>query len=138
MKTALRTVAGLLAGLALAFLLVVAVEMFSAVVHPVPEDFGGTTGEMCQHVERYTQWVLAIVVPMWAFTAFAGVWIAQKVGNVYSAAIVGLLIPASLVLNLSMLPYPIWFKIAILLAVAAAMLIAIRSSRPKTGASQVT
>ncbi len=38
MKTALRTLLAVVAGLALAFVLVIAVELFSAVVHPVPRD----------------------------------------------------------------------------------------------------
>ena len=137
MKTAFRTVAAILAGLLLAFALVVAVEMFSAVVHPFPEDFGGTTEEVCQHVERYPPWVLAVVVPMWAGTAFAGVWTAQKVGNLPAAAIVALLLLAALVSNLAMLPYPLWFKIACLLAIPAAMMIGIGRFRHMPAASQV-
>src|SRR5687768_1893240 len=81
MKTALRALAGVLAGLLVSFILVVAVELISDVVHPLPKDFGGTKEEMCQHVERYPQWVLAMVVPLWAAAAFAGTWTAQKVGN---------------------------------------------------------
>src|SRR5438045_1803118 len=60
MKAVLRTLAAVFAGLLVLFILVVAVELFSAVVHPLPEDFGGTTEEMCRHVERYPQWVLAV------------------------------------------------------------------------------
>ena len=63
MKTVLRTLAAVLAGIAVLFLMVVAVELFSAVVHRLPKDFGGTNQEMCQHVERYPSWVLAVVVP---------------------------------------------------------------------------
>ena len=62
----------------MAFLLLVGVELFSAVVHPVPPNFGGTKEEMCQHVARYPQWVLAVVVPLWALTAFLGAWTARK------------------------------------------------------------
>lgn len=52
-------------------------EGFSAVVHPLPEDFGGTMEEMCRHVEKYPQWVLAVVVPMWAVAALVGTWMAE-------------------------------------------------------------
>lgn len=121
MKAVLRALAGVLVGLALSFLLVVGVEMFSAVVHPFPEDFGGTPEEVCRHVERYPNWVLAVVVPAWALTAFVGTWAARRIGNVYSATIVGLLLLAGVVLNISMLPYPIWFEIAIVLAVLIAV-----------------
>jgi hypothetical protein len=119
-KASLRTLAGTLLGLFVAFVLIVGVEGFSAVVHPLPEDFGGTMEEMCRHVERYPQWVLAVVVPMWAIAALVGTWIAQRIGNMYSSGIVGLLLVSALVLNLSMLPYPIWFKAVTLLVVPAA------------------
>ncbi|HEX2518177.1 MAG TPA: hypothetical protein VHK04_01370, partial [Castellaniella sp.] len=60
------------------------VELFSAVVHPLPEDFGGTTEELCRHVERYPPWVLALVVPAWAVTALVGTWTAKRMGNLCS------------------------------------------------------
>jgi hypothetical protein len=121
--TALRTLAAILVGMLLAFVVVVAVEFFGGVVHPLPGDFGGTTEEMCRHVEAYQSWVLAVVVPAWAFAAFVGTWAAKRIGNVYSFTIVGLLLLAGLVLNLSMLPYPLWFKIACLVAIPAAVVI---------------
>lgn len=121
MKEVLRTLAAVLASLLVLFLLVVAVELFSAVVHPLPEDFRGTTEEMCRHVERYPHWVLAIVVPAWALAAFVSIWAAQRIGNLYSSAIVGLLLLAALVFNISMLPYPSWFKIANLLVIPTAI-----------------
>ena len=128
MNTALRTVAAIVAGLIVAFILIVALELFSGVVHPLPEDFGGTMEEMCQHVARYPAWVLAIAVLCWGLTALVGTWIAQKIGNVYSAVIVGLTLLAALVLNISMLPYPIWFKIANLLVIPTAIVLGGRLS----------
>lgn len=121
MKAVLRTLAAVLAGLLVLATLVVAVELFSAVVHPLPEDFGGTTEEMCQHVERCPHWVLAVVVPAWAVAAFASTWTARRIGNLYSSAIVGLLLLAALVFNVSMLPYSTWFKVANLLVIPIAV-----------------
>ena len=80
-KASLRILAGIVIGLVVAFILVVGVEGFSAVVHPLPKDFGGTMEEMCRHVERYPQWVLAAVVPMWAVAALVSTWIAQRIGS---------------------------------------------------------
>ena len=120
MQAAVRTLAAVVIGLVVAFILVVAVELFSSVVHPLPEDFGGTMEEMCRHVERYPSWILAVVVPAWALTAFAGTWTAQRIGNFYSAAFVGLLLVASLVFNVSMLPYPLWFKVVCLIVIPIA------------------
>ena len=76
---------------------------------------------MSQHVQRCPPWVLAVVVPAWAVAAFVGTWTARIIGNRYASATVGLLLLAALVLNLSLLPYPMWFKIANLLALPLAV-----------------
>lgn len=131
MKTALWTFAGVVAGLALAFVLVVAVEGFSDVVHPFPEGSGKTMDEVCEHVARYPAWVLAVVVPAWAITTLLAVWTAQKIGNLFSATFVGLFLLAMVAFNLSMLPYPIWFNVANLIAVPAAILLGMRWGRTK-------
>jgi hypothetical protein len=136
MAAALRGIAAIIAGMIVAIILVVAVEFFSAVVHPVPPDFKGTMEEMCLHVARYPQWVLALVVPAWAGTALASTWIAGRLGNRYCGLFIGLILLAALVFNLSKLPYPIWFKILNLLAIPAAVLLGdfllIRRATPGT------
>lgn len=131
MKTVLLTVAAILAGLLVLFALVVAVELFSAVVHPLPEGSGMTKEEICRHVERYPPWVLAVVVPAWGAAAFAATWTARRIGNLFSAAIVGLLLLAGLVCNLAMLPYPMWFKWTNLLAIPFAVLAGSRASKSR-------
>lgn len=136
MKAVLRTFAAVLAGLLVLFALVVAVELFSAVVHPLPEDFGGTSEEMCRHVERYPHWVLAAVVGLWAAASLASVWTAGRIGNLSSSAIVGLLLLTALGLNVWMLPYPAWFKTATLLVIPVAILAGSRlATRRKTAAA---
>ena len=70
MATLFRTLVAIIAGMLVALVLVVAVELFGAVVHPVPADFGGTKEEICEHVARYPHWVLALVVPAWGAIAF--------------------------------------------------------------------
>jgi hypothetical protein len=121
MASVLRAAGALVAAMLVAFILVVAVELFSAVVHPVPPDFSGTMDEMCKHVERYPHWVLAVVVPTWAGTALASTWMAGRLGNRGCALFIGLLLLAALAFNISMLPYPIWFKIANLIATPSAI-----------------
>jgi hypothetical protein len=111
-----------------ALILVAAVEFLSAIVHPVPPDFKGTMEEMCQHVARFPRWVLALVVPAWAGTAFASTWISGRLGNRFCALFIGLLLLAAVIYNLSMLPYPIWFKILNLLAIPTASLLGDRLS----------
>lgn len=129
MLTALvRILTGAFLGSLVAFVVIVGVEVFSNVVHPFPTDFGGTHDEVCRHVERYPAWVLAAVVPLWGVAALAGSWIARRIGNLPAAWIVGLLLVSGLVLNLSMLPYPIWFKAGNLVVLPTAILAGIRSA----------
>ena len=137
MTTVFRLVGSIVAGMLVAFILAIVVELFSSVVHPVPLDFGGTTEEMCLHVERYPQWVLAVVVPLWAATEFTSTWITGKLGNRGGALCVGLLLFAGLGFNLAMLPYPIWFKIACLIAIPAAIVAALYLS-PRRPAAPAT
>jgi hypothetical protein len=121
MATVFRAVGAIVAGMLVAFILVVAVEVFSAVVHPLPPNFGGTMDDMCKHVERYPHWVLAVVVPAWAGTAFVSTWIARRLGNRGCAVFIGLLLLTALIFNISMLPYPIWFKLASLIVIPCAI-----------------
>jgi hypothetical protein len=131
MLVVLRTIAGIVVGLVAAFVLVIAVEAFGSVAHPVPKDFGGTMEEMCRHVERFPQWVLAVSAVAWAGTAFVGTWTSKKLGNLYSFAVVALLLLGGMIFNIAKLPYPIWFKIACLILVPAAIFGAGRCATPR-------
>lgn len=127
MTAVFRVLGSIVVALLLAFALVVAVELYSAVVHPFPADFDAKSMEqMCQHVARYPHWVLASIVPMWAGTAWVSTWLACRIGNRGSAIFVGLLLLVGALFNVVQLSYPLWFKIvmplAILLAIAAAVL----------------
>lgn len=128
MAIVLRCMVAIIAGMIVAFVVVIGVELFSAVVHPLPPDFNGTMEEMCRHVERYPDWVLALVVAAWAGAAFAGTWLAGRIGNRACALSVGLLLIAAVVFNVAKLPYTLWFKIVILLVVPIAVVLGDRWS----------
>jgi hypothetical protein len=106
-----RWLLGVALGGVAAFVLVVAVELFSAVVHPFPSDFSGSEEAMCEHVANYPAWVLAVIVPMWSAVAWSATWVAGRIGGLVAAVTIGVLLLAALALNLSMLPYPMWFKL---------------------------
>jgi hypothetical protein len=127
MVTALRAVCSILAGVALALVLVIAVELVSAVIHPVPPGFTGTMDEMCKHVERYPHWVLALVVPAWGGTTFASTWVTTRIGGRACGAFVGLVLLAAVVFNIAKLPYSTWFKVLNLIAIPAAIYFGLRS-----------
>lgn len=136
MATVLRAMGAIAAGMAVAMILVVAVEFLSLIVHPFPEGFKGTTEEVCRHVERFPAWVLAVAVVAWGGSAFAGTWTAGRLGNRRCALFLGLLLLSALVLNISMLPYPPWFKVGGLIVISMAILCGYRLSslRPSAAA----
>jgi hypothetical protein len=114
----LRCLGAIVAAAVLALVLVIAVEMFSNVVHPLPPDC--TMEEMCAHVARYPHWVLGVVVLLWGGTAFISTWVAARLGNRGCGVFIGLLLLAAVAQNVSMLPYPSWFEVVILIAIPAA------------------
>jgi hypothetical protein len=139
MAAGLRTLGGIAAGLVVTFILIVAVEFLSAVLHPFPEEFKGTHEEVCRHVERFPQWVLAVAVAAWGVTAFAGTWTAGRVGSRGCALFLGLLLLAALIFNISMLPYSHWFKMASLIVIPMAIACGYRmSSRRARAAANIT
>jgi len=135
MKSAGRTLLAVVAGMALALALVVAVELFSSVVHPFPADFNGNMGE---HVRRYPHWVLGVVVLAWGATSTAATWVASRVGGRLAGIVVGLLLAWALIFNLTMLPYTTWFKTAMFSAFPIACLLGIRYGRRVPSPAAVT
>jgi hypothetical protein len=133
--TIVRAVGAVVAGLAVALTLVVAVEFLSATVHPPPPGFKGSFEEVCQHVKRYPQWVLAVGVAAWGVTAFAGTWTAGRLGNRGCALFLGLLLLLAVIFNVSTLPYPLWFKIANLIVIPMAIVCGYGLSRRRTTAA---
>jgi len=146
-----RFLAAILPGIVVATALLVSVEFATSIIHPLPPDFGSTQEEMCAHVARYPQWFLAAAVPAWSFTALAATWIAKRIGTRdsaspsgrgrelssgrgnYAAITIGLLLILAVLFNVSLLPYPSWFKVFAAAGVIAGALIAIKSGRRRLG-----
>jgi hypothetical protein len=134
MSAFLRSLGAIFAAVATTFVLLIAVELFSAVVHPTPPDFKGTMEETCLHVARYPPWVLAVVIPMWAFIGFLSTWLAGRLGNRGCAAVVGFLFLAAVICNVAMLPYPLWFKVVQPIAVVIAIAYGFRLAQHRQAA----
>lgn len=126
LANAFRNCAAVIVALIVALIQVILVELWSAVVHPLPPDFGETMDEMCQHVADYPDWVLAVVVPAWGFSVFLSTWIARRIGSRGAAIFTGVLLLAAVLFNISMLPYPIWFKIVMPIAILPAIVLGSR------------
>jgi len=125
--TAFRVVAGFAAGIVVALAMFIAVELFSAVAYPTPTDFDGSMEQMCEHVAHYPNWVLAVVVPLWGFTALLSIGTARRIGGRIAASLVGVLLIAGVIGNVSLLPYPLWFKITCVIIVSIAVVLAVRT-----------
>jgi hypothetical protein len=108
MKAFGRILLAVAAGMALAFVLVVLVELFSSVVHPFPADFNGNIPE---HGKRYPHWVLAAAALFWGVASAAATWVASRIGGLPAAIVVTLLLGWALTFNLTALPYTLRFKI---------------------------
>jgi hypothetical protein len=134
MATVVRSVVAILAALAVALVLIVAVEIASNAVHPFPPEFTGTKEEVCRHVENYPSWILALAIPAWGGTTFLSSWIATRIGSRIHGLVIGLLLLSAVICNMSMLPYPLWFEALNLLVFPLATLLGMRSGRrePKT------
>ena len=115
----LRSAGAVVAALIVALVLVVAVELVGAAVHPPPEDFDGTPEAMHAYVANYPGWILAFVVLIWGGTTFLSTWLATRLGTNRHPAhglAVGLFLFAAVLFNMSKLPYPIWFEVLNLVA----------------------
>lgn len=135
MGTVLRSIGAIVAGMLLALALVIAVELWSSFVHPLPPGFEHTQEAMCAHVERYPQWVLAVAVVAWGATTYASTWVASRLGNWVCGGLVGLLLLAAVLFNMSMLPYPLWFEAANVVVFPLATLLGLRGARRRQSAA---
>ena len=129
MRNSVRIVGSVLLALLIAGLMLAIIEVFSATVHPYPNDFGGSREEVQKHIEEYPRWSLALVVPMWMVTTFLSVLLARILGGSSAAIIVGLILVAGAFLFVFVLPYPVWFEIANILGIPAATFMVFRLYR---------
>jgi hypothetical protein len=112
----LRSAGSVVAGLVVAFVPIVAAEVFSEIFYPFPagidpKDFN----EVCKaHVARYPTWVLAGGAAIWATAPLAGAWLATRLGTARHPAhgiVVGAILLALAAFNMALLPYPVWFPV---------------------------
>jgi len=144
MRLFLRTILAIIAGMVLALVLVIAVEFFSSIVHPLPPGANENMDALCQHVAKYPHWVLGVVVLAWCATTFLAVWTATKIGRVAAGVVVSLLLLGAIGFNVAMLPYVTWFKIMMPTCSLVACYVGVRWGRrnkaqePATNAVEAT
>lgn len=113
LKSLVQSGGAVLLGLVVATVLIIGVEVFSSIVHPFPPDVDPTDFEVCKaHVARYPWGVLLLGALAWGLTTFLSAWLATRLGSGRHRAhgiVVGAILLALAIMNMSMLPYPIWF-----------------------------
>ncbi len=119
----LKTLGAFGSGIIVAFACIIIVELVSNALYPLPADFDQTPEQICLHVASFPAWVLAFVVFAWGLIGCFSCWVARRIGNVVSATMLGVLLVAAVGLNLSMLPYAMWFKIVIAIVMPSACLL---------------
>jgi hypothetical protein len=129
----LRSTGSLILGLAVAFVLVVGVEVVSAVMHPYPPDFDPNSFEACkEHVARYPTPALVMGAVGWALAVFLSTAVATRLGTGRHPAhgiLLGAFLFAMACFNMLMLPYPLWFELANVILFPLATFLAIRWCR---------
>lgn len=111
----LRSAAAVLAGFVIAFIGVVGVELMSSILHPLPPGTDPNDFQACcEHVARYPAGVLLLCGVAWWLVVFLSCWVATRLGtnrHLAHGIVLGLILLALAVFNMSMLPYPGWFWI---------------------------
>lgn len=141
-RSLMRSTGAIILSLVVAGVLLVAIEAFSASVHPFPPEADPMDLEDCRaHVAQYPQWVLAVAAIGWYFTVFVSCWLATRLGTGSHPAhgiAVGLLLLLLAGFNMFLLPYPLWFETAnyviFPIAIFAAVRLGSRGRSPRTGA----
>ena len=134
-KTTLQSAGAILLSLVIAFLLVAGLEVLSAILHPWPADFAGTSEEIAMQVETYPTWALALLGGVgWGGTMFFSVWMATRLGSnrkPIHGYLVGVTLISAVIFNISMLPYPTWFSLLNLVVLPTALYFGVRLGKAR-------
>jgi len=129
----MRSIGAIVLSLIVAMALIIAVEVVTTIFHPFPAGADTTDHEVVEaHVAKFPHWVLGIAVVGWGVTTFVSAWIATRLGAGRHPAhgfAIGSLLFVAAAFNMYMLPYPIWFELAILLILPLAILGAVKLGR---------
>lgn len=117
----LRTVLGIVAGVVLAFVVIMALEMVSFVAFPPPAGLDPADPEDVKRIAAAAPMAAKVLVVFcWFAGALAGGWLARRLSRTsWAGWVIAGLIAVSGIANVLMIPHPLWMQIA---AVAAPLL----------------
>ena len=117
----LRSILAVVVGVILAGVVVLAVESIGHIVYPPPADLDASNPEALKaYVAHAPIGVLLFVLLAWAAGSFVGGWSAARIARrapSFHAMIVGSLVLLSGIATMLMIPHPLWFWIAGILAI---------------------
>jgi len=116
----LRKIGATLAGIVLAFAVIVIVEMVGNALYPLPPGVDPRNPEsLARAMRNVPAAALAVVVIGWTAGALAGSWLAARIArSVWPAVIVGALVVCGAVANMLTIPHPLWMWITSIVLVA--------------------
>jgi hypothetical protein len=118
-----RSFFAVVAGIAVTFFFVAAVEVVCAVLWPFPEGVDHADIQACKaHVASLPQLAFIIQSVGWGLAAFCSSYVATRFGSGRHSAhgiVLGTVFLAAAVFNMLMLPYPLWHWVANLILIPA-------------------
>ena len=112
MGPGMRGFVGVLLGVALAFAITFAVELVNGMIYPPPPGTDFANPESVKAAMAVMpKAALGVVLFGWAVAALAGSWLAAKFARPagWPPLTVGILLLAAAVMNMYMIPHPVWF-----------------------------
>ncbi len=128
-----RGVVAVVLGFLAAAFFIMAVEGVWAVLDPFPDRADPADVEVCKaHVAQLPASAFLICVGGWGLAVLASSWVATRLGagrHPAHGTVLGSILLAAAVLNMLMLPYPVWFCVATLIALPVCCLLGARLGR---------
>jgi predicted MFS family arabinose efflux permease len=117
-----RSVLAVLAGIVVAMILMVAVEMLSSHLFPLPPGVDLHSHESIrQHIDQLPIGAFLLVLIAWSVGSFAGSWVAARLAGrarLIHGLVIGAFFLAASIMNMLMIPHPLWMEIASIVALA--------------------
>lgn len=122
-----RTILAVVAGVVVAWLIIVASQFAGAAAYPPPPGLDVTDPQqLAAFIQAAPPAAMGLVLGGWVFGALLGGWAAARISRRHprtAALLVGVLVLAGVIANAMMIPHPSWMTIAgVLLPVPAAWL----------------
>ena len=135
----MQKILSVVAGIVLLFVILVAVQMFAPLLHPIPAGTkAGDPAALAQWMSTAPLAAQAVVVLAWFLSAFGAAWVALRISGwapaAWGIALIGVVLAVANVLRFE---HPLWMQIA---AVAAPLLggwLAIRASARAPAAESI-